>query len=173
MEERVAYEPDLFIIYCGHNEFLEDRTYGELMDMPSAVRGLQASLSNSRTYSLLSRMIKGGKSPGKASELRSEVSTKLDTIGTEAYHRDAGWQKQVTAHYRFNLARMVDIARANGAEVVFVMPGSNLRNSSPFKSQHRDLGAFIRLETSRRRTGDRVRAGRNAVRNVEFHHRLG
>lgn len=30
MEELVQYEPDLFIVYTGHNEFLEERTYGDI-----------------------------------------------------------------------------------------------------------------------------------------------
>jgi len=40
-------------------------------------------------------------------------------------------------HFRFNLARMVDIARSAGAETVFVTPASNLRDFPPFKSEHR------------------------------------
>lgn len=136
MEELAGYEPDLFIIYCGQNEFLEDRTYSGLMEMPVAVRGLQASLSRSRTYSLISRLIKGGKRSGGApgKKLDAEVNTILDTVGMDKYSRDEEWKRKVVAHYRFNMARMVDIARAAGAKVVFVMPASNLRNSSPFKS---------------------------------------
>ena len=34
MEELVAYEPDLFIVYTGHNEFLERRTYSALLSAP-------------------------------------------------------------------------------------------------------------------------------------------
>ncbi len=30
MEELVNYQPDLFVIYTGHNEFLEERTYGQI-----------------------------------------------------------------------------------------------------------------------------------------------
>ncbi|MFW6168867.1 MAG: hypothetical protein ACODAD_00150 [Planctomycetota bacterium] len=32
MEELVRYEPDLFIIYSGHNEFLKRRTYADPFD---------------------------------------------------------------------------------------------------------------------------------------------
>ena len=35
MEQLINYQPDLFIIYTGHNEFLEDRTYGELRNVSS------------------------------------------------------------------------------------------------------------------------------------------
>ena len=37
MEELVNYQPDLFIIYTGHNEFLEERTYGQIRDMSPLV----------------------------------------------------------------------------------------------------------------------------------------
>ncbi|MGI9243851.1 MAG: hypothetical protein ACR2RV_23845, partial [Verrucomicrobiales bacterium] len=137
MEELVEYDPDLFIIYCGHNEFLERRTYGEMIDMPATVRGLQASLARSRTYSFISRAVMGGGvPPGAQTKLDAEVNTILDnTVGLEAYKRDEEWEQQVLAHYRFNLARMVDIARAGGAQVVFVTPAGNVRSSSPFKSE--------------------------------------
>ncbi len=123
MEELASYEPDLFIVYCGQNEFLEDRTYSGLMEMPAAVRGLQATLAQSRTYSLISRLIKGGKRSGGApGKLDAEVTTILDTVGIDKYSRDEDWKRKVVSHYRFNMARMVDIARANGSKVVFVMP---------------------------------------------------
>ena len=32
MEELIRYQPDLFIIYTGHNEFLEERTYREIRE---------------------------------------------------------------------------------------------------------------------------------------------
>ncbi|MCA9727969.1 MAG: SGNH/GDSL hydrolase family protein, partial [Candidatus Eisenbacteria bacterium] len=32
MEELTRYDPDVFIVYTGHNEFLEERTYGTLRD---------------------------------------------------------------------------------------------------------------------------------------------
>lgn len=139
-EELVDYVPDLFVVYCGHNEFLERRTYGELMEMPEAVRGLQGTLAKSRAFSLISRMVKGGGGDGaeKAGELDTEVNTILDnSVGPESYTRDEEWKRGVLSHYRFNLARIVDIAQAAHAEVLFVMPASNLRNSSPFKSEHR------------------------------------
>ena len=139
MEELANYDPDLFVIYSGHNEFLERRTYGEILDMPSTVLGLQAKLSHSRTYSLMSRMIKGGahsKAGENPFELSAEVNTILDnSVGPESYKRDEEWKRKILGHYRFNLARMVDIARAAGAKVVFVMPAANVRNCSPFKSE--------------------------------------
>lgn len=144
MEELSAYQPDVFIVYCGQNEFLERRTYAGIIDMPAPVRGLAAVLSRTRTYSATTRLVRGFRkkpnaAPGDSEQLAGEVSTILDqTVGPEDYQRDEELEEQVLAHYRFNMARIVDIARASGAKIVFVTPASNLRSCSPFKSQHRE-----------------------------------
>ena len=144
MEELSEYEPDIFIVYCGQNEFLERRTYSGIIDMPDSVRGLTAVMSHTRTYSAMVRLIRGfGKESagegGKSEQLPGEVAAILDNaVGPQDYERDEELEKQVLAHYRFNMARIADIARAGGAEVVFVTPASNLRHCSPFKSQHRN-----------------------------------
>jgi len=38
MAELARYQPDLFIAYMGHNEFLERRTYAQVFDTPSLIR---------------------------------------------------------------------------------------------------------------------------------------
>jgi len=144
MEELSAYQPDVFVVYCGQNEFLERRTYAGIIDMPAPVRGLAAVLSRTRTYSATTRLVRGSRKrpnaeTGDVNQLGGEVTTILDqTVGPEDYQRDEELEEQVLAHYRFNMARIVDIARASGAKIVFVTPASNLRSCSPFKSQHRD-----------------------------------
>jgi tetratricopeptide (TPR) repeat protein len=144
MEELVRYEPDLFIIYSGHNEFLERRTYGRIINIPRAVRGLGAITSRARTYAAVKRVIdKAGRRPGGAAGKRAylpgEVKTILEnSLGPEEYHRDTESRQQVFSHYRYNLTRMVDIARSVGAKVILVTPASNLRHCWPFKSEHRD-----------------------------------
>ena len=138
-EELVEYEPDVLIVYCGQNEFLERRTYSGIIDMPESVRGLGAILSRTRIYSGISRLVKGKGGEEKGETLDGEVNTILDqSVGPENYQRDEGLEEQVLAHYRYNMARIVDIARAGGAKVLFVTPASNMRNCSPFKSQHAD-----------------------------------
>jgi tetratricopeptide (TPR) repeat protein len=142
MEELCRYEPDLFIIYSGHNEFLERRTYGEIIRAPRAVRGLGAIASRTRTFTLMRRaIVPRGREPteseGGPLVLDEEVRTRLDgSIGPDAYTRDDAFRAQVLRHYRFSLARIVDMARAAGAQAVLVTPASNLRSFSPFKSEH-------------------------------------
>lgn len=140
MEELIRYEPDLFIVYSGHNEFLERRTYGEVQDMPRAVRGLGVLAARTRTGGLIQRIIDGARSANSApaSQLDGEVVTLLDhSIGPQAFSRDDRLREQILRHYRFNLARICDIARSVGARVIFVNPASNLADCSPFKSEHR------------------------------------
>ncbi|MGK0185305.1 MAG: tetratricopeptide (TPR) repeat protein [Verrucomicrobiales bacterium] len=145
MEELIDYQPDLFVVYSGHNEFLEERTYQGVIQMPEAVRGLQAALGHTRTYSMMAGLLrkkpdskKGGKS-AQTPVLSEEVNTILDqSAGLERYARDAQLASKVIEHYRFNLARIVDIAQSVGAQVIFVTPAGNLGDSSPFKSQHTD-----------------------------------
>ncbi len=163
MEELALYEPDLFVIYSGHNEFLEERTYQGIIATPPAVRGLAALAGRTRLYSALRKALRalrsrGDTAAGDRSLLASEVRTRLDaSVGPDAYERDEALATQVLDHYRFNLARMTDIARAAGARAVFITPASNLRHSSPFKSQHRDGLSTTDLESWQRALGSRAR----------------
>jgi tetratricopeptide (TPR) repeat protein len=141
MEELVRYQPDLFVVLSGHNEFLERRTYASVIETPPVLRGIAAQLAHTRSYSALSRGIRALRGaardqPAPQSLLPAEVQAVLDdSVGPEAYTRDDAQAEQIYAHYRFNLTRMVEMARAVGAEVVLVTPPANLRDFSPFKSE--------------------------------------
>jgi len=144
MEELAAYEPDVFIVYCGHNEFLERRTYSAIIDTPALVRGLGAVLSHTRIYSAMARLVRSHREKpraagGETERFADEVNAILDqSVGPKDYQRDEELREYVLAQYRYNMMRMIEIARDSGAIVIFVTPASNLRNCSPFKSQHRD-----------------------------------
>lgn len=139
MEELSAYEPDLFIVYTGHNEFLEARTYPDLVDASTALIETRAWLNRTRSYTALKRIVEAatGRSAGelmKRNVLPGEVEAVLDdSVGLQAYHRDDELKAGVLAHLRLNLHRMVDIAAAAGADVIFVTPAANWRDCSPFK----------------------------------------
>ena len=154
MEEFVRYEPDLFIVYTGENEFLERRTYAHIFETPPAVRWLGSALGRTRVYSGLRRLLKRDDAPvapaaaptagsgdgdSDATTLAAEVEAMLDkSVGPSSYYRDDAFREQVLEHLRFSLGRIVDLAEESGARVVFVLPASNLGACSPFKSEHRD-----------------------------------
>jgi len=137
--ELAEYQPDLFVVYTGHNEFLEERTYASLRETPEPVRRLVGLASRSRTFSLMQRVLRGAPPSRDRYTLPAEVDAILDrAVGPGAYHRDDAWREQVLAHFRFALERIVDVAVDAGAEVVLVVPAGNLRDCTPFKSEHRD-----------------------------------
>jgi tetratricopeptide (TPR) repeat protein len=140
MEELARYQPDLFVIYSGHNEFLEERTYREIIETPAWVRDLDAMLCRSRVYSALKTAYAPIRSGSAARyEMTAEVDEILGkTVGPTSYERDDVLRRAIVAHYRGNLERMIEIARAAGSEIVFVTPANNLKDAAPFKSEHRE-----------------------------------
>ena len=52
MKELVRYEPDLFVIYTGHNEFLEERTYADIIHENPTRKKLRRWASGLRLYTL-------------------------------------------------------------------------------------------------------------------------
>ncbi|MBI1357388.1 MAG: tetratricopeptide repeat protein [Acidobacteria bacterium] len=170
MEELAQYDPDLFLIYSGHNEFLERRTYEGLIDAPETVTALGGLLSRTRIYSAGARLLDAAPKR-KADEelLAEEVDTMLaHSVGPEDYERNDEFRSQVLAHYRFNLRRMVDIARAAGAEAVLITPASNWKDCSPFKNQSRDgLSPQDAAQAERlRREGARLRQAGEAAESL-------
>lgn len=161
--ELAQYQPDLFVIYTGHNEFLEERTYSSVIDTPEPIRRAVGLARWSRTFSLAQRVLRGTpETPGRAT-LPAEVDAILDrSVGPGAYHRDDRWRAQVLAHFRSALGQIVAVARDAGAEVILVVPASNLRDCSPFKSEHRH-GL----------THDHLREFRAAVRAAEEGYQAG
>ena len=143
VEELAQYDPDMFIIYTGHNEFLEKRTYGHLLKGPGFADTLRGVLGKTRVYTLAKRLQAAPANTGTGNEsegaLSSEVVTRLEkSIGPEDYSRETLFEPEVAEHFRFNLDRMVTLTQGAGASVVFVTPAANLRDCSPFKSEHRD-----------------------------------
>jgi tetratricopeptide (TPR) repeat protein len=142
MEELVHYQPDLFIIYTGHNEFLEERTYRELREIPPLVRTTASLLARTRTWTAMNTAFRKLKiKPQMADADRVKLGTEVDAIldgsvGPERYRRNDSLQQDILKHYRLSLERMVQLARSVGARVIFVTPASNLKDCSPFKSQH-------------------------------------
>ncbi len=144
LAEVLTYQPDLIILYTGHNEFLEARSFDHIAQRGPIVNASLEAASHLRTFTLLREgylRLRGNSSAAPAESrpiLPEEVDALLDYRGGLAeYHRDDDWRAGVVAHYRYNLRRMVEMARTAGVEVILVNPVSNLRDCPPFKSAHR------------------------------------
>jgi tetratricopeptide (TPR) repeat protein len=109
------------------------------------VRRLTTRLARTRIYTAMARLYRSRAGSGEtgpeasAELLPEEVATLLDrSVGPEGYERDDLFHDRVLTHYRFNLGRIVAIAESAGAETILVAPASNLRDCTPFKSEHRE-----------------------------------
>jgi len=145
LQEVLGYEPDLIILYTGHNEFLEDRTYGHIKHLwPIVARPCELA-SRTRTVTLLRRgylRLRGG-ADQTATLGRPVLGPETDAMleyrgGLEQYQRDEKWRRDVIAHFRYNIQRMVHLAQEAGVPMLLVNPVCNLRDQAPFKTQHRD-----------------------------------
>ncbi|MEE2888575.1 MAG: SGNH/GDSL hydrolase family protein [Planctomycetota bacterium] len=145
MQELLGHDPDLFVIYAGHNEFLEDRTYRAVKETPIWVARAHRGLSRLRSYNVIrSWFVEDVRvAPRQASKDRSTLATEVEALldyrgGLDAYKRDATWHAGVARHFEFNLRRMVHMAQNAGVPVVLMNPVANLKDSPPFKVVHRD-----------------------------------
>lgn len=143
LQEVLGYEPDLIVLYTGHNEFLEARTYPGLTNLPGPIRSLLGASSQLRTATLLHRGMEAlaGSSTDRLDQDRPILPTEVEALldykgGLETYHRDDAWRDGVIAHFGFNLRRMIRMAHDQGVPVLLARPAVNLE-TPPFKSEHR------------------------------------
>ena len=142
MQELVRYQPDLFVVLSGHNEFLEERSYRALRERTRVRETLDFVVARSRTGAVVgavaNRLVNRRPARSRSRQwLSAEVDTILEhSLGPSDYHRDVEHRQGVVRHFRDSLARMCAIARAAGARVIFISPASNLRDFTPFKSEH-------------------------------------
>ena len=146
LEELIQYEPDLIISYTGQNEFLERRTYSQILGLPKFLRDLGAAASRLRIYGLMSNVIdklrpeptEGKEVAAYVHKLSKEVNTILDqSIGPKDYVRDDEQKQKIINHFEFNLGEIAQLTRSVNSRLIMVAPASKLRNESPFKSQAR------------------------------------
>lgn len=142
MEEFADHDVDLFVLYTGQNEFLERRTYGELIessDLPRVWSTLAAKTHLGQWIQSTVWQLRGQGPDASKQLLSGEVDEILNhSLGPASYHHDEPWHRGVEQHFRVNLDRMKRIADDAGARLAVVTPASNLRECSPFKAEFAD-----------------------------------
>lgn len=149
LKQLLELQPDAIVLYTGHNEFLEERSYATMEQtifsrlanrskLVSAVRSLV--LPGTRT-SLPSKV-----------DLSAEVQTRLDLEnGLQRYQRasqDAQWRDAVVTHFGDRLEWMVSACKQANTPLLLCMPASDLVNTPPFKVSTADLsqGRLVSFE---------------------------
>jgi hypothetical protein len=147
MQECLNYEPDLYVFCGGHNEFLEDVSYGDVRDIPGPLMNSISLLERLRSYRIFRRALNeiSGRTPRTTAQqsqrpvLSDDVDALLDHDGGfEVYVRDDTHAAKVTRHFEINLHRMTELCRNARLPLLLIRPPSNLGDCPPFKSQFSD-----------------------------------
>lgn len=153
-EEVLEYEPDLLVLYTGHNEFLEERTYQNILKQPEWVRESRGLFSRLVLFRWLRAVFyeRDGEpdSNQQKSLMAQEVETRLDRWqGMAAFKRESLQFDATLQHFQTNLRRMMRLAKQADVPVLLITPASNWQDFSPFKSQysaHLDPATKVRIQ---------------------------
>ena len=126
-DELLAYEPDVFIVYSGHNEFIEPAFF-EALKHRSAVRTrLEYLLSHSRVYSGMRAAFEHLTEEKPSAGCDFGMPVQRDE--TRVFSRQE--KEAIVAEYRWRLERLVRRAQEQGIKVVLATVPANLRQWRP------------------------------------------
>jgi lysophospholipase L1-like esterase len=132
LDEVLRYQPDAVVLYTGHNEFLEERSYAEVREFGAARSMISRIGSQLHTVRWLRERLVDDRD--LRTPLPMEVNARLDHVGgLEDYHRDEDWRRGVEQHFAWTLQRMVAAARAADVPLLLCLPASDLVNTPPLK----------------------------------------
>lgn len=143
MEEMAQYDPDLFIVYTGQNEFLERRTY-DGWSVSRSVAGPLSLIYRTRTATVVREVLdlaglRGAGSNDQSAALGGDTKAiPVNAVGPDAYQRDDALAAEIVTHFRATLNSMSKLAERTDAKMLLVVPASNLADFEPFRSQHRE-----------------------------------
>lgn len=129
-EELVQYEPDLLIVYSGHNEFIEPGFFESLKSRGVAREGLEFALAQSRLYALMrSAIISARDSENLDSSSGSTVGRQVRRDQTQIYTLEE--KERIVKLYREGLERLVELAQSKGVRVLLATIPANLQGWRP------------------------------------------
>jgi lysophospholipase L1-like esterase len=139
-KQLVHYQPDVFLIYLGHNEFYGAMGAGST-SAAAATRGLtlfRITLAKTRTFQLMDNLIFKTRSAFAGKKKQEGRSLMASMIGKKKIRLEDPMHKLAERTFAANLDEMLKVAEANHVKVVLSTVASNLRDLPPFDSAHRD-----------------------------------
>jgi len=134
VHEVLEYEPDLLIVYSGHNEFVERDFYRNLLERPRALDAIRHLLAQTRLYSAMTRLYLDLLELGSGEDPRPGAGR--PTLGF-AVDREPMVQvspqerEQVRAQFEENLRAIVEAASKDEVPVILCTVPSNVRDWRP------------------------------------------
>lgn len=142
VREIARYEPDLVIIYSGHNEFAEQRFYAHLIDLDPLLFRLWQLAASLRIYQLTSGLlpVPAREAPSLDFEEDSRRSGQMFQVLQQRAQGEGYASERERAygnlHYAFNLRQMVSAIQTGGGQVALLSLGQNLSDWAPAASSH-------------------------------------
>ncbi len=133
LEELAHYEPDLFLVYLGHNEFYG--VYGSGSAVGAArpwMTRLAVSLLRFRTYLALRDGYLWIRSRISGNPVAPDGSLMGQMAGTRAIPFNGPLYRETRATYDQNLRSIIHTAREHGIPIVFSSLVSNILDQKPF-----------------------------------------
>lgn len=135
--EVLRYEPDLLIVYGGHNEFVERRFYRDALVRAPVADRVSLALYRWRLYSVLLRLYERVRTTDELPDGRAKDVGELLGIDVVRQHAvDVGEDERAEALRRFrdNLDDLLKMANEAGVATLLCTVPSNLRGWSPNQS---------------------------------------
>jgi lysophospholipase L1-like esterase len=146
LREIARYQPDLVIVYSGHNEWAEGRYYSRLTEMDPRLFRLRERLVSTHLFSLLSHLLSRRRETAQealaryAAGERQEFNEMFEVFSRRAEGSDYATPEQIAQRdelYRSNLEQIAQTAREAGARVLFLTLVQNFADWPPGASTHR------------------------------------
>ena len=159
-DELLDYKPDVFLVYEGHNEFIEPAFFDALKHRGSLRTGLEYALAHSRVYSGM-RWATGPlrNSPHPPA---SGFETRVMREQTHVYSPEE--KEAIVAEFRWRLERLVRRAQEAGVKVVLATVPCNLRQWRPEASS----GVATLAEPERRKRSELFASGSRHLKSGRF-----
>ncbi len=131
LDEVLRHDADAIVLYTGHNEFLEDRTYARAKQETWFGRTVAEVATRWKTAQFLrTRLI-----DQEVVTFSAEVDTILDhPDGLDAYVPDDAWRTRIEFEFAQTLDRMIDAAKKASVPMIVCTPASDIVATPPFKS---------------------------------------
>jgi tetratricopeptide (TPR) repeat protein len=159
-DELLGYKPDVFLVYEGHNEFIEPAFFDALKHRGALRTDFEYALSYSRVYSGMrfatKRLRKSLQPP--ASGFESRVMRDQTRVYSPAE------KEAIVAEFRWRLERLVRRAQAAGVKVVLATVPCNLRQWRPEAS----TGVAALAEHERQQRSNLFTVGSGLVKSGRF-----
>ncbi len=154
-DEIFSYQPDILIIYSGHNEFAEPTFYRHLKKRSQLLNRLEFFASHSRIYSAMHGVLAWSDDQAASPEARFEMFVRR----SEAHTYDSSQKSKVAAQFRTELRRIVRRAHARGVKVVVATVPANL---SQWRPNHSTIASPLD-ESSRSRWAETLAVGKRGL----------